>query len=115
MSYISVSELAVKLKERPEAILVVDVRQDDYVDGCILGSLHVPFDQFPEPAMTAIRSKISSDTKMIVTHCHYSQNRGPKAAQIIASTIDRVPAACLQGGWTAWFAQMRKSKLTVLF
>jgi Cdc25 family phosphatase len=113
MASISVKELAARLREGDRSILIVDVREHDYMNGHIVGSLHVPFNQFPHPAIETVKEHLSGKVRTVVTHCHYSQNRGPKAAAFLRNSGLFEQVVYLSGGWSAWMDELYETELTV--
>jgi rhodanese-related sulfurtransferase len=102
---ISVKKLETLLRLGEERVLVVDVRQDDFIIGKILGSVHMPFDRFPEPAISSLRALVEQmKPKYIITHCHFCQTRGPKTARMLqySGVFDACEVLYLEGGWEAW-------------
>ncbi|KAI6129797.1 Rhodanese-like domain-containing protein [Pisolithus croceorrhizus] len=87
VKYISASELAnvIQSDKKPwKDYLVVDVRDEDWIGGNITGSHNAPSQSF----LTEV-DKLMKDTKdipMVVFHCRYSQERGPKAARVYEET-----------------------------
>mmetsp|Transcript_6991 Transcript_6991/g.12899 ORF Transcript_6991/g.12899 Transcript_6991/m.12899 type:complete len:240 (+) Transcript_6991:107-826(+) len=86
---------------------VVDVRDRDYMNGKIPGSIAVPSRTFPHRARELVdRLK---DEKMVVFYCHLSQNRGPFCADLFASWMDEMHpgSECkvyvLSGGFSGWW------------
>ncbi|KAI6039340.1 Rhodanese-like domain-containing protein [Pisolithus marmoratus] len=87
VKYIGASELAniiLSDKEPWKDYLIVDVRDADWVGGNIKGSYHFPSEGFLNGV-----DKLMKDTKdipMVIFHCRFSQERGPKAARIYEET-----------------------------
>ena len=105
---ISGRELSNLLHQDPDTLLIVDVREDDYTRGKILKSINIPFYTFSDGDNASGIHKIQERLKenprinMIITHCHYCQTRGPKAAKILSKHVKGIPVYYLQGGWAAW-------------
>ncbi|KAI6114394.1 Rhodanese-like domain-containing protein [Pisolithus sp. B1] len=64
--------------------LVVDVRDHDWIGGNIKRSYHVPSKSFLNGVDKLVKD--TKDIPMVVFHCRYSQERGPKAARIYEET-----------------------------
>ncbi|KAF9077516.1 Rhodanese-like domain-containing protein [Rhodocollybia butyracea] len=89
-SYISGDELAeiIRSKRPKEDYIVVDVRDDDYAGGNIVGSINMPSNTFLDSVDTLVKE--TKDVPMVVFHCALSQVRGPKAARIYKETRQNV-------------------------
>jgi rhodanese-related sulfurtransferase len=78
-SYISREQLSKIIKETPNSVAIIDVRDEDHVGGHIFGSQHVPSSsldyKMPELARTL------KNVDKVVFHCQLSQQRGPSAAR----------------------------------
>lgn len=92
-TYINADELAQIIKEAPSStstsetkpIQVVDVRDDDFRGGNIVGARNVPSESFAhDENREALRSLAEElkDVPKVVFHCALSQVRGPKAARM---------------------------------
>ena len=86
-AYITAAELHALLVEPAtrDATLVVDVRDDDFVDGHIAGALNIPsriFQQSIDEIEEAAQGK-----ERVVLHCMMSQQRGPACATILAQAM----------------------------
>lgn len=89
-TYINADDLAQIIKDAPAdasspAIQVVDVRDDDFRGGNIVGARNVPTESFAhDENREALRSLAEEmrDVPKVVFHCALSQVRGPKAARI---------------------------------
>lgn len=104
MKYNSPLNLANLLRVSPKKVIVFDARDDDYQHGHIHGSYNLPYSQLEEnPSFPSL----DYDAAEVITfHCHFSQNRGPKSAQLF---LDQHPQHAnkvyvLEGGWKAWKA-----------
>ena len=88
LQYITREELSARLLQSdttssntltlPSSMVIIDVRDSDYIGGHIRGSTHIPSSQLdykvPELARTW------KDKEVVVFHCALSQQRGPSAA-----------------------------------
>ena len=86
-SYLSPSDLHALLQsdESRSSTLIVDVRDEDFVDGHVPGALNVPSESFArsiQRVQEAARGK-----QRVVFHCALSQVRGPSCAMIMATTV----------------------------
>lgn len=86
--------------------LILDVREDDYAFGKIPGSINIPFRTFAESLPTIL--DLLKGKRYAIVHCHFSQSRGPAAAEILAKSLDGnndlidVEVLLLEGGWKTW-------------
>ncbi|CAK7214407.1 hypothetical protein SBRCBS47491_002132 [Sporothrix bragantina] len=78
LKYISAAQLADRIRAGANSLAVVDVRDDDYIGGHILGSLHFASGSLDATLPTLLRKLQDSET--VVFHCALSQQRGPSAA-----------------------------------
>jgi hypothetical protein len=82
-----VQELAaiVKSKKANEEYVVVDVRDDDFRGGNIVGAHNAPSRSFSDAVTT-----LAEDTRnvpLVVFHCMLSKERGPRAARVRARPV----------------------------
>ncbi|ADV19390.1 hypothetical protein I305_03170 [Cryptococcus gattii E566] len=86
--YISAEQLAEIIKAKPaetlKDLVVVDVRDSDFVGGNIVSALNYPSDTF-HATVDELVEKLENVPR-VVFHCYLSQARGPKAARIYAET-----------------------------
>ncbi|KJX93548.1 CDC25-like phosphatase YCH1 like protein [Zymoseptoria brevis] len=75
---ISREELATLLKSKTPNLTIVDVRDNDYIGGHILGCKHVPVNEHDYRMPELIRTL--KDEETVVFHCTLSQQRGPSSA-----------------------------------
>ncbi|WVR05335.1 hypothetical protein IAU60_002349 [Kwoniella sp. DSM 27419] len=87
-TYLGAQQLADLLKARPAAelkeVVVVDVRDDDFVGGNIVAAVNSPSNTFHADVDGLVKKL--QDVPKVVFHCALSQVRGPKAARIYAET-----------------------------
>ncbi|TIA71643.1 hypothetical protein E3P92_02450 [Wallemia ichthyophaga] len=77
---------------KPAELLVVDVRDSDFIGGHIKGCQNVPSNSFLDSVHELVKQNES--VPRVVFHCALSQSRGPKAARIYAeSRQDLLPNA----------------------
>ena len=88
MKYITGDELATLMKDETKApkkdFLVVDVRDDDFIGGNIVGAENKPSREFLDNVDKLVKD--TKDVPLVVFHCSLSQVRGPKAARIYEET-----------------------------
>ncbi|CAE6458234.1 unnamed protein product [Rhizoctonia solani] len=84
ISPIELSELMKSGKEPMKDYTIVDVRDDDFLGGNIVGCVRAPSSKY----LTTVDDLISKtkDVPKMIFHCALSQQRGPKAARIYAET-----------------------------
>jgi len=114
-SYIDPAELRDSILTKSPGIIVIDVRDDDYVGGHVKGSVNVPssrelWSAENEDERKLWVSRILSENTTIIFHCQQSQQRGPKCARIFADSVaqanlDQAPSIrVLRGGFSQWHA-----------
>ncbi|KAJ1920731.1 Cdc25 phosphatase Ibp1 [Mycoemilia scoparia] len=101
---------------------VVDVRDQDYEGGHIVGSVNLPAHTIPGTADDLVK-KFHGIQKLIF-HCLLCQVRGPKAARIYGDAVDRQLAKeenpessplakqevyFLEGGFMSWLHEHKES------
>ncbi|CAO1623814.1 unnamed protein product [Parajaminaea phylloscopi] len=88
--YITAANLASALLRAPAGspasglrrdIAIVDVRDDDFEGGNIIGARNVPSTGFADHADRLARTELK-DVPTVIFHCSLSQARGPKSARI---------------------------------
>jgi len=85
--YISPSELAelVKSEKQPmKDYVVVDVRDEDFIGGNIIGCVRAPWLEYPTTVDGLVTR--AKDVPKMIFHCMMSQERGPRAAKAYAET-----------------------------
>ncbi|KAE9394883.1 Rhodanese-like protein [Gymnopus androsaceus JB14] len=89
-SYISGDELAeiIRSKTPKKDYLVVDVRDDDWAGGNIVGGINMPSNDFLNSVDQLVKE--TKDVPMVIFHCALSQMRGPKAARIYKETRQNI-------------------------
>ena len=88
--YIEADALAKELRSKssqPRSIAVVDVRDDDYEGGHIVGCIRAPSSTFYDQVDSLVHKDLK-DYERVVFHCSLSQQRGPKSARIYRETLD---------------------------
>ncbi|PWZ00359.1 Rhodanese-like protein [Testicularia cyperi] len=114
-SYIDRDSLAEKVRKhgsdpKQREIAIVDVRDDDFEGGNIVGAVNHPSSTLDQSLHDIIAGPLK-DYKQVVFHCHLSQQRGPKAALHYAKARD---AAVEQGKITADKEGQQKQEVLVL-
>lgn len=109
---ISREKLAELIKAKTPGLVVVDVRDNDYIGGHIKGCQHVPVNEHDYRMPELIRTLKDQDT--VVFHCSLSQQRGPSSAlkylrqrdQVLGSAAEQEPPKqtvyVLDGGFSKW-------------
>jgi rhodanese-related sulfurtransferase len=95
ISYIEASALADAIRTGSSSgVVVVDVRDDDFEGGNIVGANNAPTECWAERAFVdeLITSMALDSTKTIVFHCMKSQVRGPTCARMFAEKLSTLPA-----------------------
>ncbi|KIO16236.1 hypothetical protein M407DRAFT_232903 [Tulasnella calospora MUT 4182] len=85
--YITGQELAELIKSGKEPLkdyVVVDVRGHDFSGGNIVSCLQSPSEKFEEDVDELVGK--TKDVPRVIFHCSMSQQRGPKAALVHATT-----------------------------
>jgi Cdc25 family phosphatase len=93
VKYITGHELAAIIKSDKVPLkdyLVIDVRDDDYAGGNIPKGQNWPSRNFMWKADELVEK--TKDVQMVVFHCTFSQERGPKAARIYEEKRNQLPA-----------------------
>jgi rhodanese-related sulfurtransferase len=89
--YLEANALAESLKKNPNSVLVIDVREDDFEGGNIVGALNHPAGYFSHLTAQAIL-EVWQEGQEVVFHCMKSQVRGPTCASFfddyVASKTD---------------------------
>eukprot|EP00669_Euglena_mutabilis_P006157 TRINITY_DN1873_c0_g1_i1.p1 TRINITY_DN1873_c0_g1~~TRINITY_DN1873_c0_g1_i1.p1 ORF type:complete len:170 (+),score=58.07 TRINITY_DN1873_c0_g1_i1:25-510(+) len=94
------------IRTRGKALVLLDVRGEDYPGGHITGSINVPYDEFGASLEELVEAHRHADR--VVVYCMSSQVRSPScAAQFLArlAEIHAAPAPevfVLIGGFAQW-------------
>lgn len=81
-------KLADLIRAKKSGLTVVDVRDNDFIGGHILGCKHVPVNEHDYRMPELIRTLKGQDT--VVFHCTLSQQRGPSSALKYLRERDRM-------------------------
>lgn len=89
--------------------VIIDVRDsEEYKNGHILHSLHIPHEIFMENEEKTLRELISrfgGKNYSLIFHCHYSSQRGPSSALAFSTYLEEQQENLfkhlfvLKGGW----------------
>ncbi|BEI81676.1 hypothetical protein CcaverHIS002_0208360 [Cutaneotrichosporon cavernicola] len=120
--YINAEEMAAIIKASPDGVgkdwAVVDVRDDDFVGGNIVGALNYPSDTLLAKLDELV--KLMEGVPKVVFHCALSQVRGPKAARRYAEArsllLKDAPAQdilVLREGFSGFQSRYRNDKQLV--
>ncbi|CAK7225754.1 Cdc25 phosphatase Ibp1 [Sporothrix curviconia] len=74
----SAAQLADRIRAGANSLAIIDVRDDDYIGGHIMGSLHFASGSLDATLPTLLRKL--QDAETVVFHCALSQQRGPSTA-----------------------------------
>ncbi|ORZ40024.1 Rhodanese-like domain-containing protein [Catenaria anguillulae PL171] len=88
--------------------LVVDVRDADYKDNKIRGSLNVPSKSLADPNVAKAKAQQLANIPKLIFHCGQSQHRAPNAAKNLIHAMPKDATAevlVLTGGIVAWREQ----------
>ncbi|KAN0064369.1 Cdc25 phosphatase Ibp1 [Thecaphora frezii] len=90
--YIDRDTLAEKIRAQGKSphskdLAVVDVRDDDFEGGNIVGAQNIPSTKIADSINDLVLGPLK-EYKQVVFHCHLSQQRGPKAAGNYAKARD---------------------------
>jgi Cdc25 family phosphatase len=89
-SFIESSELKTIIDEKPkDSYKIIDVRDEDFVGGNIIGAINIPSKQWNTPDKLAeIREQFKNES-VLYFHCQLSQVRGPKCAQKYVNDVNQ--------------------------
>lgn len=90
-SYINPEELCLKLKNtenNKDDMIIIDVRDDDFIGGHIKGALHIPSYELSSHILNLIE-KIKN-AKEVIFYCSFSQQRGPAGARLFSMTLQEI-------------------------
>ncbi|WP_434778755.1 rhodanese-like domain-containing protein [Neisseria sp. Ec49-e6-T10] len=94
---ITVEQLAKRLQQEPEQILLLDVREPHEVEICSLANcVHIPMNQIP------IRQHELPDEQDIVVYCHHGIRSFSVAAFLLQAGFDESRIYNLTGGIDHW-------------
>ncbi|QSL67191.1 hypothetical protein MERGE_001581 [Pneumocystis wakefieldiae] len=90
-TYIEPQDLCLKLKNKRNKendIIIVDVRDDDFIGGHIKGALHIPSYELSSHILNLIEE--TKDAKEIIFYCSFSQQRGPSGARLFLKERQKI-------------------------
>lgn len=105
--YISQNLLKNKI-ENNSNILIIDVRDDDYIGGHIKNSIHIPSIDFDVRIKEILWLIDTADE--IILHCQESIIRSPRCAKLL-SLITNKKLFILEGGFDKWVRKFWKTNL----
>ncbi|KAG9101877.1 hypothetical protein FS749_002301 [Ceratobasidium sp. UAMH 11750] len=114
------SELMRSGKEPMTDYVVVDVRDDDFVGGNIVGCVRAPSNTYLATVNELVTK--TKDVPKLIFHCALSQLRGPKAARVYAETrnnrlnpgeTSEQEIFVLRGGFTTFQALFKNDPVLV--
>jgi Cdc25 family phosphatase len=97
--------LADWIRSSRPSFIVVDVRDHDYQDGRIKGSMHIPSTEWERRSSELLDHVIKNQITNVIFHCTFSAVRGPTIAKSFSQSIKEqysLRVHVLQGGWSAW-------------
>ena len=121
LKYITREKLADLVRAKSPSLAVIDVRDNDYIGGHIVGCQNVPVNSHDYRIPELVRTLQDKDT--IVFHCALSQQRGPTSAlrylrereRMLGGTVGKEDAGAgqttavkgqavyvLEGGFVKW-------------
>lgn len=102
-------QLAEKVRSKSPGLAIIDVRDNDYIGGHILGCQNVPTNTHDYRMPELVRTLKDKDT--VVFHCVLSQQRGPSSALKYLRERERLgeegleekqKVYVLEGGFQMW-------------
>mmetsp|Transcript_40723 Transcript_40723/g.66224 ORF Transcript_40723/g.66224 Transcript_40723/m.66224 type:complete len:142 (-) Transcript_40723:235-660(-) len=97
-----------------ESTVIIDVRDDDFKGGNIKGAQNIASHVFS--SMVNKIAEENKDKSLVVLHCMYSQQRGPRCARLLAKTMStkfqdsKCKICYLRGGFIGWYSAFKKHK-----
>ena len=105
MNFISPAAL-IKALASEQKVLVVDVRDEDFIGGNIPNAINIPASDYDSEAV----SGHINDFSTVVVHCMYSQVRGPKVARHLKRDYPEKDIKVLEGGFTSYLNEVLKNQ-----
>ena len=103
-----------------ETVLIVDVRDDDYIAGHILNSVNIRSREFIQlvESNSSELLELFNKYKTLVFHCAYSQVRGPKCANYAFQMLKRnnksfVEVKVLKGGYIEFCREFKETNFII--
>ncbi|KAF2719492.1 Rhodanese-like protein [Polychaeton citri CBS 116435] len=107
---ISGDTLANLVRQKAPGLAIIDVRDNDYIGGHILGGQNIPVGQHDYRMPELVRTLKDKDT--VVFHCALSQQRGPGSAlrylrererlSSVGASEEKQKVYVLEGGFVKW-------------
>lgn len=97
-AYLSREKLKSKIQKNSN-IIVIDVREDDYIGGHIKNSVHISANKFHENITKVLQLVNTADE--VILHCQESIKRSPRCAKILFNIIGK-QIYILEGGFDQW-------------
>ncbi|KAG2449115.1 hypothetical protein HYH02_005863 [Chlamydomonas schloesseri] len=92
VQYLEPAQLATALRhpKSRDRVLVLDVRDEDFIGGHVKGAVNSPSELWGnEPHVDSlIDQHIAGKADMVVVHCMFSQQRGPRCALELARRLE---------------------------
>ncbi|KAG2489300.1 hypothetical protein HYH03_012132 [Edaphochlamys debaryana] len=116
VEYIEPQQLAAAIRHPSSNLVVVDVRDEDFPGGHIRGAVNIPAALWADQHIDGlIEEHRLLDRDMVVVHCMFSQQRGPRTALRLHKHLqDRggihPTVYVLRGGWTNFHRLYRGEK-----
>ncbi|GIL54210.1 hypothetical protein Vafri_9785 [Volvox africanus] len=116
VQYLEPIQLANALRHptQKERVLVLDVRDEDFAGGHIRGAVNAPSEEWcNEPHISDLIDKHLDGKDMVVVHCMFSQQRGPRCAMRLAKQLNTRSGPAkpivyvLSGGFNGFVRQYR--------
>lgn len=109
--YIKQDELLYKLNQN-ENILLIDLREDDYIGGHIKNSVNIPANTFSNNINRVLR--LLNEYNSVIFYCQESLKRSPRCCNILLSEIidnkDK-EIYILEGGFYNWVKRFWNTNL----
>ncbi|KAL0490228.1 YCH1, partial [Acrasis kona] len=98
-----------------EDVVVVDVRDDDYLGGAIKGSIRLPFSEFEGKVDDLVKQLIKDKKETVVFYCMFSQQRAPTCASTFVDAAtqlesNNIKVYVLSGGFHLWLKTFSDSE-----
>jgi rhodanese-related sulfurtransferase len=117
LCWIEAEELAPILLSQQKKVKIIDVRDEDYQVGNIIGAIHIGSERMTDQvALGLLKQMIEEQMDMVVFHCHYSQVRGPTVARKFWDLLckhypnnETLEVKVLSGGWRYWYKRWQSA------
>ena len=105
MNFISPNAL-IKALASGQKVLVVDVRDEDFIGGNIPNAINIPASEYDAKVI----SDQIKDFSTVIVHCMYSQVRGPKVGRYLKRDYPEKDIKVLEGGFTGYLNEVLKNQ-----